>query len=286
VLADPTQMHQVIVNLVANGAGAMRERGGRLSVLLESLTVSETPSDSAPLLPPGRYVRLAVSDTGHGMEAPVLERIFEPFFTTKPEGEGTGLGLAVVHSIVRDHEGFITVKSQPGAGTTVDIFLRALDGEPAPTSPRADHAVSRGRGERLLIIDDEPAIGRVLAQHLERLGYQVTTSTDPEEALEVLTEDPTDFDLAITDLQMPRMDGVQLAARLAAVRPNLPVVLITGNRLSVPASVMRAAGVRAVVDKPFQIRELSQAVRAALDDSLPEASSPEASETGRTLPKR
>ncbi len=286
VLADPTQMHQVIVNLVANAAGAMRERGGRLSVLLESLTVSDTPSGTASLLPPGRYVRLAVSDTGHGMEAPVLERIFEPFFTTKPEGEGTGLGLAVVHSIVRDHEGFITVKSQPGAGTTVDIFLRALEGEHAPTSPRPDDAVSRGRGERLLIIDDEPAIGRVLAQHLERLGYQVTTSTDPEEALEVLTEDPTDFDLAITDLQMPRMDGVQLAARLAAVRPNLPVVLITGNRMSVPASVMRAAGVRAVVDKPFQIRELSQAVRAALDDSPPEASPPEVSEASRTQPKR
>jgi len=285
VLADPTQMHQVIVNLVANAAGAMRERGGRLTVLLDSLVVPETSADMAPPVPPGRYVRLAVSDTGHGMEAPVLERIFEPFFTTKPEGEGTGLGLAVVHSIIQDHEGFITVKSQPGAGTTVDVLLRALEGEQAPASARPQDILSRGRGERLLIIDDEPAIGRVLAQHLERLGYRVTTSTDPEEALEVLTEDPTEFDLAITDLQMPRMDGVQLAARLAAVRPSLPVVLITGNRMSVPASVMRAAGVRAVVDKPFQIRELSQAVRAALDGDLPEVPLPGAAEAGRTLPK-
>jgi len=286
VLADPTQMHQVIVNLVANAAGAMRDRGGRLTVLLESLVVTETPSGTSPPLLPGRYVRLAVTDTGHGMEAPVLERIFEPFFTTKPEGEGTGLGLAVVHSIIQDHDGFITVKSQPGAGTTVDVFLRALEGEQVPAaSPRAHDAASRGRGERLLIIDDEAAIGRVLAQHLERLGYQVTTSTDPEEALEVLTEDPTDFDLAITDLQMPRMDGVQLAARLAAVRPSLPVVLITGNRMSVPASVMHAAGVRAVVDKPFQIRELSRAVRAALDGSLPEASPPGVPEASGALPK-
>ncbi len=274
VLADPSQLHQVIVNLVANSAGAMRDRGGRLTVLLETLSVGgESPT--APSLPSGRYVRLAISDTGHGMEAPVLERIFEPFFTTKPEGEGTGLGLAVVHSIIRDHEGTINVQSQPGAGTTVEVFLRALEGQPLSASPRTPEAIERGRGERLLIIDDEPAIARVLAEQLERLGYNVTTSTDPEEALEVLTEDPTDFDLAITDLQMPRMDGVQLAARLAAVSPDLPVVLITGNRLSVPSTVMRAAGVREVVDKPFQIRELCRALRAALDGTARDSSAPE-----------
>ena len=148
VLADPSQMHQVIVNLVANSAGAMRDRGGRLTVLLETVSVGENPA--SPPLPPGRYIRLAISDTGHGMEAPVLERIFEPFFTTKPEGEGTGLGLAVVHSIIQDHEGFIAVKSQPGAGTIVDVFLRALEGEQPPVScllytspsPR-DYAASR-----------------------------------------------------------------------------------------------------------------------------------------------
>ncbi|MGO8970272.1 MAG: response regulator [Myxococcaceae bacterium] len=284
VLADPTQMHQVIVNLVANAAGAMRERGGRLTVLLETLAIGEPPSASSPALPAGRYVRVAVTDTGHGMDARVLERIFEPFFTTKPDGEGTGLGLAVVHSIIQDHEGHINVKSEPGVGTTVDVFLRALEGDHAPLSPRPLEAVMRGHGERLLIIDDEPAIARVLAEQLERLGYTVTTATDPEEALEVLTEDPTDFDLAITDLQMPRMDGVQLAARLAAVRPSLPVVLITGNRMSVPSTVMRAAGVREVVDKPFQIRELCRAIRTALDGP-PEPGAAEFADAGPSAPK-
>ncbi len=285
VFADPTQMHQVIVNLVANAAGAMRERGGRLTVMLETLTVREPPSPSSPPLPAGRYLRLAVTDTGHGMDTAVLERIFEPFFTTKPDGEGTGLGLAVVHSIIQDHEGHISVKSEPGVGTTVDVFLKALEGDHAPMSPRPLEAVMRGQGERLLIIDDEPAIGRVLAEQLERLGYTVTTATDPEEALEVLTEDPTDFDLAITDLQMPRMDGVQLAARLAAVRPSLPVVLITGNRMSVPSAVMRAAGVREVVDKPFQIRELCRAIRSALEGAPPEPGATDSTGAGRRPPE-
>jgi len=171
----------------------------------------------------------------------------------------------VVHTIIRDHGGQIAVQSRPGAGTTLDIFLPASEAEQVPAVSQPVEAPVRGRGERLLVVDDEPAIGRVLAEQLERLGYKVTTATDPEEALEALTEDPTDFDLAITDLQMPRMDGVELAARLGALQPGLPVVLITGNRLSVHSNLLRAAGVREVVDKPFQIRELGRAIRAALD---------------------
>ncbi len=267
VLADPTQVHQVVVNLVANAAAAMRDRGGRLSVSLGDLVVRDLPAPPTPPLPPGRYVRITISDTGHGMDAQVQERIFEPFFTTKPEGEGTGLGLAVVHSIIQDHEGYIGVQSKPGAGTTFSVFLPAVSADLLPAAPATPEAAMRGRGERILIIDDEPAIGRVLGQQLERLGYRVTTSVDPEEALEVLTEDPSDFDLAITDLQMPHMDGVELAARLSAVCPGLPVVLITGNRQSVHASVFHAAGVREVLDKPFQIRDLSRVVRGALDST-------------------
>lgn len=266
VFADPTQIHQVVVNLVTNAAAAMRSHGGRLSVVLEALEVDKSAPSSSLLLPEGRYVRLSVSDTGHGMDAHVQERIFEPFFTTKPEGEGTGLGLAVVHSIIQDHEGFIMVQSKPGSGTTLDVFFPALGVEMAPASAELFGAPPQGKGEKLLIIDDEPAIGRVLGQQLERLGYRVTTSTDPEEALELLTEDPLEFDLAITDLQMPHMSGVELAARLGSISPGLPVVLITGNRQSVHSSVVRAAGVREVVDKPFQIRELGRAIRAALDD--------------------
>jgi two-component system cell cycle sensor histidine kinase/response regulator CckA len=270
VLADPTQMHQVVVNLVTNAAAAMRDHGGHLTVLLEALEVGKVPTPSSPPLPEGRYVRLSVADTGHGMDAHVQERIFEPFFTTKPEGEGTGLGLAVVHSIIQDHEGSIVVHSTPGAGTTLDVYLPALSADVAPASAQPLGALPQGRGERLLIIDDEPAIGRVLGKQLERLGYRVTTSTDPEAALELLIEDPMEFDLAITDLQMPHMNGVELAARIAAVSPGLPVVLITGNRQSVQSSVVRAAGVREVVDKPFQIRELGRAVRAALDGAKSE----------------
>ena len=256
VLADQGQMHQVVINLVTNAAAALQGRTGTVGVYLGNLPASG--EGSTPDM-----VRLRVSDDGVGMTPEVLERIFEPFFTTRPLGEGSGLGLAVVQGIVQDHGGQIFVRSTPGKGTTFDVELPAAGvqrAEPAPTLGVAPP----GAGERLLVVDDEVGIVRVVSEQLRRLGYAVTSVNDPEDALELVAEDPEDFDLLLTDLQMPRMDGVELAARVGRIRPELPVVLSTGNRWSIPASTARAAGIREIVDKPFRIEELAHVLRAVL----------------------
>ncbi len=256
VLGDAGQMHQVVINLVNNAAAALHGRTGRIGVYLGNLPPS---ADGTP-----GTVRLRVSDDGVGMAPEVLERIFEPFFTTRPIGEGTGLGLAVVQGIVQDHGGQIFVRSAPGAGSTFDVELPAARMDPLEV-PGAPAVAPRGAGERLLVVDDEAVIARVLSEQLRRLGYRVTSVSDPEEALELLADEPDDFDLLLTDLQMPRMDGVELAARVGRLRPELPVLLSTGNRWSVPASTARAAGIQEIVDKPFRLEELAQAIRAVLD---------------------
>jgi PAS domain S-box-containing protein len=255
VLADQGQMHQVVINLVANAAAALQGRTGTVGVYLGNLPGGEGDAPGA--------VRLRVTDDGVGMTPEVLERIFEPFFTTRPLGEGTGLGLAVVQGIVQDHGGQIFVRSVPGKGTTFDVELPAA-GVERPEPVPATGVAPRGAGERLLVVDDEPVIARVVSEQLRRLGYEVTAVNDPEEALELIAEDPEDFDLLLTDLQMPRMNGVELAARVARLRPQLPVVLSTGNRWSIPAATARAAGIRGIVDKPFQIEELAHVLRTVL----------------------
>ena len=269
VMADQGQMHQVVINLVTNAASALHGRTGTIGVYLGNLPASGGDAGS-----PG-WVRLRVTDDGVGMTPEVLERIFEPFFTTRPLGEGTGLGLAVVQGIVQDHGGQIFVRSEHGRGSTFDVELPAAGVEQAEPVP-VPGAPARGAGERLLVVDDEPVIARVVSEQLRRLGYAVTSVNDPEEALELIAEDPDDFDLLLTDLQMPRMDGVELAARVARVRPDLPVVLSTGNRWSVPAATARAAGIREIVDKPFRIEELAHVLRTVLPGSgTPRAAEPE-----------
>jgi len=254
VLADQGQIHQVVINLMANAAASLQGRNGKIGVYLGNL-----PRSGGEAASPGT-VRLRVTDDGAGIAPEVLERIFEPFFTTRGLGEGTGLGLAVVQGIVQDHGGQIFVRSAPGEGTTFDVELPAA-GLERPEGVVAPSVALPGAGERVLLVDDEPVVARVVSEQLRRLGYQVTSVNDPEEALELIAEDPDDFDLLLTDLQMPRMDGVELAARVARLRPQLPVVLSTGNRWSVPASTARAAGIREIVDKPFRIEELAQALR-------------------------
>jgi len=257
VLADQGQMHQVVINLVTNAAAALQGRTGRIGVYLGNLpATAENGAQGA--------VRLRVSDDGVGMTPEVLERIFEPFFTTRAIGEGTGLGLAVVQGIVQDHGGQVFVRSAPGKGTTFDVELPAA-GMERPEPVVTPTVSPPGQGERILLVDDEPVIARVVSEQLRRIGYVVTAVSDPEDALELVAEEPEDFDLLLTDLQMPRMDGVELAARVALIRPQLPVVLSTGNRWSVPASMAKAAGIREIVDKPFRIEELAYVLRIVLE---------------------
>jgi PAS domain S-box-containing protein len=226
VMANATQMHQVMMNLVINAAHALGGEPGRITIRLDARELDAAAAASLPELAPGPHVRLEVTDTGCGMDESVMARMFEPFFTTKRVGEGTGLGLAVVHGIIRAHRGAIKVQSQVGAGTTFEIFLPATGQAAARGVSRRNFR--RGHGEHVLLVDDEEAVGRSTEIFLGRIGYRVTFLTSPEAALARFEANLAEFDAVITDHQMPGMTGLVLARRMLARRPDLPVTITSG----------------------------------------------------------
>lgn len=255
VLANASQIHQVVMNLGINAAHAMQERGGTLTIGLRPRTVDAALAAESPELRPGPHVCLEVTDTGAGMEAAVIARIFEPFFTTKKVGEGTGLGLAVVHSVMRNHEGAIKVRSQPGAGTTFELFFPVQTAAAAnPTGPRN---LAHGRGQRILLVDDEVAVGQSLKILLERLGYKVTVFTNPAHALLRWEAAPGDFDALLTDYQMPGMTGTVLAKKILAGRPGLPVFIMSGFAGTNSPQRLRAEGFMDFLSKPIDLEDLT-----------------------------
>jgi PAS domain S-box-containing protein len=262
VLADPTQMHQVLMNLGANAEYAMRPAGGVLEVRLEAVQVDATLTTLHPSLQPGPYVRLVVRDTGHGMTPEVVARIFDPFFTTKGIGEGSGMGLAVVHGIVMNHNGVITVSSTPGQGTTFAIYLPRTDDLAQAVTPR-DEATPGGH-ERILLIEDEPALARLGQGLLRSLGYDVVVSSHSPEVLEIFRSAPQHFDLVITDQTMPHMTGESLVQELRRLRANIPIILCTGFSHVLSAEKAQALGVQALLIKPLTTRDLALAIRQAL----------------------
>jgi PAS domain S-box-containing protein len=262
VHASSIQMHQVVLNLCTNAAQAMQGARGELRVLLDTVQI-DAANPPAPELTPGRYVRLQISDTGSGIDPETLQRVFDPFFTTKERSAGTGIGLAVVRGIVRDHHGAIRVTSAPGRGACFEVFLPARGAAP----PAVDEAMiqpSPGQGERVLVIDDEPALCFAYASMLERLGYRVTSHTDSLLALEAFAAAPSAFDLVVTDLTMPHMNGTDLAAKLLKIRPGLPILLLSGFTESFPQEELNALGLRGFLAKPFLPAALADAVRQAL----------------------
>ena len=268
VMADATQIHQVVMNLCVNAAAAMEPSGGRLTVSLSEVVLRAGDVAFGVDLAPGRYLRLAVSDTGQGIDPAIREKIFEPYFTTKKPGQGTGLGLAVVHGIIRDHGGAISVYSEPGQGSTFKVYLpQAPRDQPAPGA-ETDQEVPRG-SERILVVDDELPLTEVTQGLLESLGYQVTSHTSSPEALERLRADPRAFDLVITDLNMPHMDGQELSREMLRLRPDLPVIIYTGFSRQVSEQTLAELGVRKLLIKPLVKSELARAVREALDPSPP-----------------
>jgi PAS domain S-box-containing protein len=260
VLSDPTQIHQIVVNLCTNAAHAMSEKAGTLEVNLENVSIDQSMLSLSPDLRVGPYVALTVRDTGTGMDAATMERIFEPFFTTKGPGEGTGLGLAIVHGIVRSNEGAMTVSSTVGKGTTFCIYLPAYGGE-TPQEEKKGEEVSAGKGERILLVDDEPQIVELGSEILLALGYSVTGFTRPEEALRVFTEHPDFFDLVITDLTMPRMMGTEFAKQVLQVRPGVPVVLTTGNPHVSERNDLQSLGISEIILKPFKQQALTSVLQ-------------------------
>ncbi|QXE89337.1 response regulator [Geomonas subterranea] len=266
IMADPTQIHQIIMNLVTNASHAMRLKGGTLELALEDVTL-DAETLGAPDLPPGPYLKLTVKDSGHGMDQKTMEQIFDPFFTTKGHNEGTGLGLSVVHGIVRNHGGGITVSSRPGVGATFEVFLPRIGAVQNNSLLQTEAASLTGTG-RILFVDDEEDVVFSGKKMLERLGYQVVTGRDGVEALEIFRADPGAVDLVITDQTMPRMTGIELSRELVAVRSDLPVILCTGLGSGVDRTAQREeaeqAGVREVAYKPLDREEMTAMIRRVL----------------------
>jgi CheY-like chemotaxis protein len=263
VIADPTQLHQVLMNLCTNAAHAMREKEGTLSVELGDVDLGPSFVAAHSGMAPGRYVECAVRDNGHGMTPETLERIFDPFFTTKGKEEGTGMGLSVVHGIVQECGGAITVESMPGEGTEFRLYFPAAsEGESETESVRKEGTDGT---ERVLFVDDEDVQGELAVEGLGRFGYRVTAMTDPVAALELFQRNPHAFDLVITDMTMPKMTGDILAKRIMLERGDIPVILYTGFSERISESKAKAMGIRALAYKPMAATSMAVTIRDVLD---------------------
>lgn len=263
VLADPTQIHQVLVNLCTNANHAMRQKGGVMEVTLADVCFSSLGERSD--IKPGSYMRLTVRDTGHGMTEDVLVRIFDPFFTTKDTGEGTGLGLSVVHGIVKSLGGDITVSSEPAKGSTFNVFFPVIQSSACAEMVR--ETFLRTGSERILLVDDEPTVAEMGKRVLESLGYKVESRTSVVEALEVFRKQPGEFDLVITDQTMPHMTGTELAESLMQIRPDIPIILCSGYSPKNIEDKAKNMGIRALAAKPLSICDFAEIVRKVLDET-------------------
>jgi signal transduction histidine kinase/ActR/RegA family two-component response regulator len=261
VLADRTHMEQIVMNLCTNAAHAMCEKGGTIDIGLTDLVVPDSggPDD----IKPGPYVKLTVRDTGIGISSQILDRIFDPFFTTKKSGEGTGLGLSVVHGIVKDTKGYITVESEPGKGSTFTIYFPKIEGGPEMEGAK-DELIPTGT-ERVLFVDDEETLVEIGEQILAELGYDVTSLTSSREALALLKDDPFRFDLVMMDQTMPEITGIELAREILPLRPDMPIIMCTGFSHLIDADKARTAGIKAFVMKPLTKKEIARTIRRALD---------------------
>jgi signal transduction histidine kinase/ActR/RegA family two-component response regulator len=264
VLANATAIHQVIMNLGTNAWQAMHDQTGVLKIETRVLEVDKDFAKIHPDLRPGRYVQLSMSDTGCGMDRATLEHIFEPFFTTKGVGEGTGLGLAVVHGIMKSHDGGITVYSQPGEGTTFHLYFPTIETEVVAEKIEVT-PIPRGKGERILFVDDEAVLAGLAKKMLERLGYVVTTQTNPLEAIAAVRDQPGKFDLVITDLTMPGMDGAKLGAQLLLLQPRLLIIVATGYSGVMTSEKVREIGFQEILIKPSTARTLGETVHRVLN---------------------
>jgi PAS domain S-box-containing protein len=267
IMADPVQVQQVLMNLCTNASYAMREKGGALDIELRDFSVG--PSDgNVHGIEPGLYMKLMVRDTGTGIPSQIKDKIFDPFFTTKVVGEGTGLGLSVVMGIVKQSGGYITLESEPGEGSTFSVYFPKVTGELAADMKERQEVLPTGT-ERILFVDDEEALLDMGKQALTRLGYEVTCEMSSEAALALFKESPSRFDLIITDQTMPGTTGVELAKRIFAIRPDVPIILCTGFSHLVDAESAKAAGIRGYMMKPLTKREIAKTIRNVLDGKIP-----------------
>jgi CheY-like chemotaxis protein len=267
IRGDATQLHQVMMNLCTNAWQALPAEGGRLGVRLARTVITAEQQRQNPELPVGSAIVLSVSDNGCGIAPEVLPRIFDPFFTTKEAGRGTGLGLAVVHGIVRDHGGAILVQSTPGRGTTFELYFRTLE-ETAPNTearPTLPADVPRGRQQRILFVDDDAGPRAALTGMLQYLGYQVIPVGNPAEALLRFAAQPAAFELLLADYAMPGMTGLELARQVRATSPALPILIVSGHLEADQRAESSRLRIAAVLTKPPSLADLARAVASALN---------------------
>lgn len=264
ILADPTQINQVIINLGTNASHAMEEAGGVLEVGIQNVNLNEESVSIDPDLTPGNYVEVTVSDTGQGMSPEMIGQIFDPFFTTTEVGKGTGMKLSVVHGIVKSYGGAITVESELGKGTICHVYFPVVEEGPVIESQTAEELPTGN--ERILFIDDEQSIVNMARQMLERLGYQVETKMNPVEALKLFRSKPDQFDLVITDMTMPHMTGSKLVKEVLYIRPDIPIILCTGYSEKISEEKAKELGIKTFALKPLAKSDFAVTVRKVLDE--------------------
>lgn len=264
VFADPTQVEQALINLCANAWQAMDGRPGHIEINADEVVLDRDAAERHAGLAPGRYVHLTVTDDGPGMDEVTAKRVFEPFFTTKPEGQGTGLGLSVVHGIVTGHGGAISVDSVVGSGTTFHVWLPAdVEGTTTDSAPLSTDVVP-GEGRHVLYIDDDEVMTVMVGRLLERSGYQVSTFNNGADALDCFEQSPWVFDVVVTDLNMPGLSGLEVLQEVCRIRPGLPVIIGSGNLPQDLLGEMEQRGVRGTFNKQNMLEELPPLLAGAL----------------------
>lgn len=267
VMADATQIQQLVMNLCSNGSQAMKDKGGTLIVSLENVHFDRPCPDVllGASVGPGRFVKLTVKDNGHGIAPEIRDRVFDPFFTTKKQGEGTGLGLSVVHGVVASHEGSVAIYSEPGRGTSFMIYFPTVENE-AVKAMGKNGPMPCGK-ESILFVDDEPDFINISKRMLSRLGYQVQGATSARQALDIFKSRDREFDIVITDLTMPHMTGIEFSRELIQIRPDIPIILSTGVTGALDHEEIKKTGIRGYIIKPFVVREIAETLRRVLDES-------------------
>jgi CheY-like chemotaxis protein/two-component sensor histidine kinase len=266
IMGDPTQLHQILMNLCTNAGHAMQEKGGLLSIELKSIDLKEDLLSDQVKLTPGSYIQLAVSDTGHGIPTEYIDRIFDPFFSTKERGEGTGMGLSVVHGIVQSYNGAIYVYSEERKGSTFKVFLPAIERRTEPEKRQSDD-IPKGSGH-VLFVDDEPTLVKMSTSQLEALGYTVSSRTDSLEALALFKRYPDRFDLVVTDMTMPKMTGDELAREIKQIRHDIPVILCTGFSSKITSDNAPQFDIDAFLMKPIIIQDMAKVVHDVMEKTI------------------
>ncbi len=266
VEADLTQIHRIVMNLCTNAFHAMEKNGGQLDVDLISVKISEEDLLFYEDIKPGYYLKLTVADMGHGISADILPRIFEPYFTTKGPDKGTGMGLATVHGIIKDHVGHIKIYSEPDVGTTFHILFPLIDKEPEQLRLKTSDLIPQGN-EKILLVDDEKFLVDVGKELLENLGYHIETRTSSYDALEAFRVQPHAYDIIITDMTMPKMNGLMLAKKIRKIRPDIPIILCSGYSNKIMSEDSADLEFNGILMKPIILHELANMIRSVLDES-------------------